>query len=133
MHVNILLYYSNIIQILFNIFINFYSLQPRVILQVMCSSIETDGQKKVEILVPPEGSQPGDIVTFAGYPRMSHRLVSLHAAEYCSTRQPRCRAQSQEESFRDRSGLASSINILYLCLIIINSSSFCAHVCCYCC
>src|SRR5687768_2037418 len=34
---------------------------------VLCA--ETPDRSKIELLVPPEGSQPGDIVTFAGYER----------------------------------------------------------------
>ncbi len=33
---------------------------------VMCAKL--DG--KIEILTPPEGSQPGDLVEFEGYPRL---------------------------------------------------------------
>ena len=34
---------------------------------VLCA--ETEGQGAVELMVPPEGSVPGDIVSFDGYPR----------------------------------------------------------------
>lgn len=34
---------------------------------VLCG--ETPDKSKVELLIPPEGSQPGDIITFPGYER----------------------------------------------------------------
>lgn len=34
---------------------------------IMCA--ETENKSAVELLAPPEGSQPGDLVSFVGYPR----------------------------------------------------------------